>query len=267
MPPNEFQKQDLPPALADSSAKWGLVLGSGLGSFVETLEVRETIPYSAIDGLPSSRVPGHDGRFVLGRCGRTEVLVAQGRVHLYEGHPARDVAAGIRLMAATGVSRLVLTNAAGSVNDGFPPGHWMAITDHLNLTGASPLHGGPHFADMTSVYSPDLRARFLAATGDTDVPIFEGVYAGLPGPQYETPAEVRMLRTLGADATGMSTVLEAIQARALGLKAAGFSCLTNWGAGLGAHPLSHEEVLETGARCAGQLAEILETALASAEGS
>ena len=155
-----------------------------------------------------------------------------GRVHLYEGWSTADVTAGVRLLSGAGIGSLILTNAAGTLNPAFPPGQWMMLADHLNLTGQSPLTGGPNFVDMSAVYAPRLRETFARAAAGQGMPLHEGVYAGLCGPQYETPAEIRMLRTLGADAVGMSTVLEAIQAHALGLKIAAFSCLTNWAAGI-----------------------------------
>ena len=242
--------------------QWGLVLGSGLGSFVEQMEIVATVPYAEIEGLPCSRVSGHAGRFVFGEIGGVLAVVAQGRVHLYEGGTAADVAAHVRWMAARGVQRLVLTNAAGTCNPAFAPGSWMMLGDHLNLTGTSPLLGGPHFHDMSEVYSRPLRSHFHKTAHKLGMTLHEGVYAGLLGPQYETPAEVRMLRTLGADAVGMSTVLEAVQARALGLEVAGFSCLTNWAAGLHPGTLGHEEVLSTGQLAAGELARLLATAIA-----
>jgi purine-nucleoside phosphorylase len=174
---------------------------------------------------------------------------------------AQDVTAHIRWMHGQGVRRLVLTNAAGTCNPAFAPGSWMMLTDHLNLTHTSPLVGGPHFHDMSEVYSAKLRAHFAKAASDLGITLHEGVYAGLLGPQYETPAEVRMLQRLGADAVGMSTVLEAIQARALGIEVAGFSCLTNWAAGLHPGALAHGEVLEMGRRAAGQIARVLAAAI------
>ncbi len=242
--------------------QWGLVLGSGLGSFVEQMEIVATVPYAEIEGLPCSRVSGHVGRFVFAKIGGVLALVAQGRVHLYEGGTGADVAAHVRWMAARGVQRLVLTNAAGTCNPAFAPGSWMMLGDHLNLTGTSPFLGGPHFHDMSEVYSRLLRSHFQKTAHTLGMTLHEGVYAGLLGPQYETPAEVRMLRTLGADAVGMSTVLEALQARALGLEVAGFSCLTNWAAGLHPGTLGHEEVLATGQQAAGELARLLATAIA-----
>jgi purine-nucleoside phosphorylase len=174
------------------------------------------------------------------------------------------VTAGIRLLADSGIKRLVLTNAAGSVNSDFSPGSWMMIRDHLNLTGTTPLLTRPIFVDLTDAYAQSLRLRFAASAEGQEMPLREGVYAGVLGPQYETPAEVRMLRHLGADAIGMSTVLETIQARALGLEVAGFSCLTNWAAGIGENHLSHAEVLRTGEAAAHTFRQLLEATLADA---
>ncbi len=255
---NEFSRAHFPTVVRERHPRIGLVLGSGLGSFVNRITVTETIPFSDIGGLPVSAVPGHQGRFVFGKIGGIEVVIAQGRVHLYEGWSAREVAAGIRAMAALGIEKLVLTNAAGIINEGFRPGQWMQIRDHLNLTGQSPLTGGPHFVDQTQVYSKSLRQLFHDQADRVGIPLPAGVYAWVPGPQYETPAEIRMLRVLGADAVGMSTVPEAIQARALGIEVAGFSCLTNYGAGMTPEPLSHEEVIETGTQAAETLARLLE---------
>ncbi len=253
----------LPKAVRDYQPEWGIVLGSGLGMLVDEVDAILSLPYEEITGMPVSTVPGHAGRFVFGRLAGCRVMMAQGRVHLYEGCTAEEVTATVRFMENLGVRKLLLTNAAGTLNPGFAPGSWMMLNDHLNLTGTSPLIGGPNFADMSVVYSPELRVRFAAAAGAEGLALHEGVYAGLLGPQYETPAEVRMLRILGADAVGMSTVLEAIQARALGMEVAGFSCLTNWAAGLSEQPLSHSEVLETGRAAAGQMLRILTRALAN----
>jgi purine-nucleoside phosphorylase len=225
------------------------------------MEIVAEVPYGDIDGLPQSKVPGHAGRFVFGNIGGVLIVAAQGRVHLYEGISGADVTAHTRWMAERGIERLVLTNAAGTCNPSFAPGTWMMLQDHLNLTHTSPLIGGPNFFDMSEVYSRRLRSHFASIAQQQGVSLSEGVYAGLLGPQYETPAEIRMLQRLGADAVGMSTVLEAIQARALGLEVAGFSCLTNWAAGLHPGTLGHEEVLETGRRAAGQLAAILSEAI------
>ncbi|MGH8048294.1 MAG: purine-nucleoside phosphorylase [Chthoniobacterales bacterium] len=252
---------DLPETLEAFGARTAIVLGSGLNSFADTLEIEATIPYDTIPGLPASNVPGHAGAFALTRVHGHPLLLARGRVHLYEGWSAREVTTGVRLLHRLGVTRLLLTNAAGTLNPAFPPGQWMMLNDHLNLTGTTPLLGGPNFVDMTTAYSPRLREIFRQAAAEAGVPLHEGVYASLLGPQYETPAEVRMLRTLGADAVGMSTVLETIQARALGLEVAAFSCLTNWAAGITGESLSHEEVTDTGRSAAGALITILDRAL------
>lgn len=228
---------------------------------VSEAEPDNCVSYSDFPELPKPSVPGHEGRFVRGTIEKTPVIFAQGRVHLYEGHSAQAVTTAVRILAAAGIKRLVLTNAAGVANKNFSPGSWMMISDHLNLTGTTPLLGTAQFLDLTEVYSGNWRAKFRSAAEGEGITLHEGVYAGLLGPQYETPAEVRMLRNLGADAVGMSTVLEAIQARALGLEVAGFSCLTNWAAGMSDSPLSHAEVLETGKGAAEVFARLLRAAL------
>lgn len=252
----------LPKAVRDFQPEVGLVLGSGLGSLVDEVDAILSVPYEEITGLPVSTVAGHAGRFVFGRFAGRRVMIAQGRVHLYEGRSAAEVTAAVRFMENLGVRKLVLTNAAGSARPDFAPGAWMMLSDHLNLTGTSPLLGGANFVDMSAVYSPEWRALFRAAAAQEKITLHEGVYAGSLGPQYETPAEVRMLRVLGADAVGMSTVLEAMQARALGMEVVGFSCLTNWAAGLSGAPLDHHEVLETGRAAADQMLRILTRVLA-----
>ena len=246
-------------------AQIAIVLGSGLGSFVAEAPRDRTIGYHEVPDLPRSSVPGHLGRFVLGEIGGSRVVFAQGRVHLYEGHGAREVTAGVRFLARAGIGRLLLTNAAGSLNGDFIPGSWMMISDHLNLCGTTPLLGENDFVDMTNAYSPEWRQRFATIAREKKIALHEGIYAGVPGPQYETPAEVRMLRLLGADAVGMSTIFETIQARALGLEVAAFSCLTNWAAGLNQSPLTHHEVLAAGSAAAGSLRQLLETALSAAD--
>ena len=244
---------------------WGadiaIVLGSGLGALTNDVTSEQRVPYSTFPELPPSRVAGHAGQFALGTLGRTKAIFAQGRAHLYEGLSARDATASIRLLAECGVTRVILTNAAGTANPALTPGTWMMIADHLNLTGTTPLLGSATFIDMSDTYSREWRARLAESARATSVTLHEGVYAGLLGPQYETPAEVRMLRHLGADAIGMSTVLEAIQARALGMRVAGFSCLTNRAAGIGAEQLSHEEVITAGKAAAAELRRLLEAAL------
>jgi purine-nucleoside phosphorylase len=238
-----------------------IVLGSGLGGVVDDLGVEAEVPFDQVPGLSASTVPGHAGRWVLTRLANKPVLVAQGRRHLYEGLSAQEVTAGIRYMHELGVKRVVLTNAAGAIKSTLEVGELMLITDHLNLQGTTPLLGGPHFHDMSEVYDAEWRAAFQRAASGQNLRLHEGVYAALLGPQYETPAEIRMLRTLGADAVGMSTVLEAIQARALGMKVAGISMLTNWAAGLKPQTLDHAEVVAVGKAASVQLAALLRSAL------
>lgn len=233
---------------AQERPRVALVLGSGLGSFADRLESRQAVPYAAITGMPRSAVQGHAGNLVFGRCGTARVVAMQGRVHLYEGHAPADVVFGVRLMIHLGARTVVVTNAAGGIDPSSSPGDLMLLTDHLNLTGHSPLVGpeepalGLRFVDMTNAYDPDLRAGAREAARGLGIELREGVYAGLLGPSYETPAEVRMLRTMGADAVGMSTVLEVIASRQMGARVLGISCITNMAAGLGTEPLSHEEV-------------------------
>jgi len=242
-------------------ARIAVVLGSGLGSLVKEPARDRVIAYSEIGGLPRSTVKGHPGRFVLGEIANTRVVFAHGRVHLYEGHSARDVTAGIRFLARAGIERLVLTNAAGSANPDFAPGDLMMITDQLNFTGTTPLSGKAEFVDLADAFSPAWQESFASAARTKGITLYQGVYAGVLGPQYETPAEVRMLRSLGADAIGMSTVCETIQARALDMEVAGFSCLANWTAGLDSVKLSHNEVLAAGKAITSKLQVLLEAAL------
>ena len=247
--------------LRDWNAEVAVVLGSGLNALVAKATPENIIPYESFPDLPRITVPGHIGQFILGELGQKRVIFSQGRVHLYEGRTAAEVTAIVRLLAGVGIKILVLTNAAGSLNPMLHPGQWMMIGDHINLTGTSALVGGPNFIDMTETYSSRLRQVFALAAARERIVLHEGVYVGLLGPQYETPSEVRMLRSLGGDAVGMSTVLEAIQARALGVELAGFSCLTNFGAGISPTTLSHEEVLETGRAAADAFARVLTNAL------
>jgi purine-nucleoside phosphorylase len=237
-----------------------IVLGSGLGSLADEVCVEKSIGFAEA-GLPVSHVAGHVGRFFLGQFASTPLWVMQGRVHLYEGHSAQAATAGVRWLAEQGVTRIILTNAAGTLHPEYLPGRWMMLSDHLNLTGTSPLEGGPNFFDMSEVYSAEWRDLMRKKANELGMPLHEGVYAGLRGPQYETPAEIRMLRAIGADAVGMSTVLEAIQAKALGMEVLGFSCLTNWAAGMSSDELNHREVLETGKSAAVQMLSLLAAAL------
>lgn len=237
----------------------GVVLGSGFGDVANALEVAGDCLFSEVGGIAASTVPGHAGRFVWGNLGGRRMLLAQGRIHLYEGHCARDVTVLVRFMHEVGVRRLMLTNAAGALNAEFGVGHLMVISDHLNLTGTSPLNGAEGFVGMVDAYCPLWREELLqkaARMGRGDV-VHSGVYAGLRGPQYETPAEIRMLRTCGADAVGMSTVLEAIQARALGMQVAGVSCLTNWAAGMPGASFDHVDVVEVAKGAGRDLIQLL----------
>jgi len=228
-----------------------LVLGSGLGPFADRLESAVTIPYADIPEFPRSTVAGHAGRLVIGDAGGVTCVAMQGRVHTYEGHPAARVAFPARVMIALGARTLIVTNASGGVRPSFEPGTLMLLADHLNLLGDNPLRGenderlGPRFPDMSHAYAPELRRIARDAAARLGFELAEGVYAALPGPTYETPAEVRMLATLGADAVGMSTVPETIVANHMGARVLGISCITNKAAGLSATPLSHEEVTTT----------------------
>jgi purine-nucleoside phosphorylase len=241
----------------------GIVLGSGLGGLADDLEDPVAIPFADLPGWPAATAPGHVGRLLLGRLGGTPVVMLQGRFHVYEGNDPGLVVQPVLLFRRLGADVAVLTNAAGGVDPAFGAGTLMVIADHLNLTGRSPLLGpnadaiGQRFQDLTDAWSPRLRAALHRAGDAEGVELAEGVYAGLLGPQYETPAEVRMLRTLGADAVGMSTVLECIAARWAGLEVCGVSLVTNAGAGYTGQPLTHEEVLAAGAEAGPRLARVI----------
>lgn len=232
-------------------AQVGLILGSGLGDYAETLDNRRYVNYADIPGYPCSSVVGHKSRFVIGdKAGKT-VIVMQGRFHFYEGYAPSLLTVGIRTLKEIGVEKLLLTNAAGGVNKEYQAGDLMLISDHINLSGMNPLIGknldylGPRFPDMSNVYDRDLRKKLKELAADNDITLQEGVYLMMSGPSYETPAEIRMVRTLGADAVGMSTVPEAIAAAHCGIKTIGISLITNMAAGILDQPLSHAEVTET----------------------
>jgi purine-nucleoside phosphorylase len=247
--------------------KLAVILGSGLGAFARELARANVIPYSEIPHFPKSTVSGHAGRMVFGEFAGNPVLVMSGRVHAYEGYSAQEVAFPVRVLAASGIKTLVITNAAGAVNQAFRPGDLMVITDHLNLTGKNPLVGpeepelGPRFPDMTEAYAHELIQGCETAALGIGLNLRKGVYAGLLGPSYETPAEIRMLRTIGADAVGMSTVLEVVAANHAGMKVLGISCMTNMAAGILKKKLDHREVMETGERVRGVFAELLREVL------
>lgn len=257
----EFKTEDIPSWLRDQDIACAVVLGSGLGGAVAGLPILGELAYSEVAGLPSSTVPGHAGKFQLSTLAGRKVLFALGRTHLYEGRTAREVTAGVRWLGELGIRRLLLTNAAGSLTYDFAVGNWMLITDQLNLQATSPLEGFPHFLDLTEIYDREWREDFLGAADRLGLTLHEGVYAAVRGPQYETPAEVRMLGRFGAQAIGMSTVLEAIQARALGMQVAGLSCLTNLAAGLHTSPLDHREVSDIGRQATQDLLRLLENVL------
>ncbi|MEC2342693.1 MULTISPECIES: purine-nucleoside phosphorylase [Paenibacillus] len=231
--------------------KVGLILGSGLGVLADHIEEPVSINYSDIPFFPQSTVEGHAGELLIGTVQGTPVVLMKGRFHMYEGYGPEMTAFPVRVMKELGVKTLLVTNAAGGVNTSYEPGDLMLISDHLNLTGRNPLVGpndeelGPRFPDMSQAYSRRLREIARKVAADKGVPLQEGVYAGLLGPTYETPAEIRMLRTLGADAVGMSTVSETIVARHAGIEVLGISCISNMAAGILDQPLSHQEVMET----------------------
>lgn len=229
-----------------------LVLGSGLGDFAEEFQDSVAIPYGEIPGFPISTVEGHAGRLVIGEVENVPVLAMQGRVHFYEGYSVEDITFPVRTFKLLGIKTMVLTNAAGGIDAQLSQGALMLISDHLNLMGVNPLRGpnderfGPRFPDMSAVYSRELQEMACEEARAMGVELRRGVYAGLTGPSYETPAEIHMLRGFGADAVGMSTVPEAIVARHVGIDVLGISCITNMAAGLGNEPINHEEVVETG---------------------
>jgi len=241
----------------------GIVLGSGLGGLADDLEDATVIPFADLPGWPAATAPGHLGRLLLGHLGGRPVVMLQGRFHLYEGNDPGLVVEPVLLFGALGARIVVLTNAAGGLDPSFGPGTLMVMSDHINLTGRTPLLGpnadalGARFPDMTDAWSPRLRARLQAAGAAEDVPLAEGIYVGLVGPSYETPAEVRMLAAFGGHAVGMSTVLECIAARWVGLEVCGVSLVTNAGAGYSGEPLTHEEVMEAGLVAGPRLARVI----------
>jgi purine-nucleoside phosphorylase len=241
-----------------------IVLGSGLGDFADTLLDAIATPYGDIPHWPASNVVGHAGRLVIGTVAGKRVAALSGRVHFYEGHDLGTVVFAVRVMGRLGVKQVILTNAAGGINTGFGQGALMVIDDHINLLGSNPLVGanddrfGPRFPDMSEIYSSRLRTIADAAARARGVAVSHGVYVAVHGPSYETPAEIRAFRTLGADAVGMSTVPEAIAARHMGLEVLGISCITNMAAGVLPQPLVHDEVMETARRVRGSFIALLE---------
>ncbi len=247
--------------------KIGLVLGSGLGAFADELSAAMRIPYAHIPYFPRSTAVGHAGQMVIGNAAGVPVAAMQGRVHLYEGYSPKDVAFPMRVFGQMGIRAVLLTNAAGGINLEYKQGALVAITDHINLQGQNPLVGpneerfGPRFPDMTRAYWKPYREIALEAARKLGKTLYQGVYAGLLGPSYETPAEIRYLRTIGADLVGMSTIPEVITARHMGMKVLAISCVTNMAAGILDQPLDHKEVLETGERVQGDFVALVKAVL------
>ncbi len=251
----------------DRPPQVGLILGSGLGGYADGFERATAIDYADIPHFPRSHVVGHAGRLVIGERAGARCVAMQGRVHMYEGHSAATVAFPARVLIALGARVLIITNAAGGVNPAWPAGTLMLIRDHLDLLRDQALRGpnddrlGPRFPDMTAAYAPELRELVRGAAAGAGIALAEGVYAAMPGPTYETPAEIRMLQVLGADAVGMSTVPEVCVARHMGARVIGISCITNQAAGITGQPLSHDEVTATAARVRTTFEALLDAAL------
>src|SRR6266478_5251827 len=255
-------------ARTDADVSVAIVLGSGLGAFADELTDSTSIRYDEIPSFARATVEGHAGRLVIGKTNNVTVAAMQGRFHFYEGYSLEEVTFPIRVLKLLGVRTLILTNAAGSLNTEFTPGSLMVITDHINLIGVNPLIGrnderfGPRFPDLTSTYDPDLQNIVIEEARAMKIDMRRGVYAALTGPSYETPAEIHMVRTLGADAVGMSTVPEAIVARHMDMRVIGISCITNLAAGVSDRPVDHSQVIATGERVREQFTELLRRVIA-----
>jgi len=253
---------------AQATPSIAVVLGSGLGAFADDLVDATAISYKDIHGFAQATVEGHAGKLVIGKAGDVSIAAMQGRFHFYEGYRLDDVTFPVRVMKLLGVQTLILTNAAGSLNTELTPGSLMMISDHINLMGVNPLIGpnedrfGPRFPDLTSTYDPELQSLVIEEAKAMGIDMRRGVYAALSGPSYETPAEIHMVRTLGADAVGMSTVPEAIVARHMEMKIIGISCITNLAAGVSNRPIDHSQVMEIGQRVRGQFTELLRRVIA-----
>jgi len=243
--------------------KVALILGSGLGAFGDNMTPGTIISYDDIPDFPQPTVKGHAGRLLIGKVGKTPLLCMQGRMHLYEGHPAERLAISIRTFKKLGIEKLIITNAAGSLHRDMPAGSIMCIDDHVNMSGHNPLIGqnddtvGPRFFDMTEAYDPEMRRKLAESAKALGIPLHNGVYVQLAGPNFETPAEIRMLGKLGIDAVGMSTVQETLVARHAGIDVVGISLITNLGAGLSHGPLSHEETLSEAEKAYGNISRLL----------
>ncbi|MCR5770830.1 MAG: purine-nucleoside phosphorylase [Butyrivibrio sp.] len=250
-------------AKTDFVPKVALTLGSGLGDYAKNIDIKAEVSYSEIDGFPVSTVPGHDGKFIFGYVGNTPVVCMKGRVHYYEGYPISDVVLPARVMRQLGAEILFLTNASGGVNYHFNAGDLMLITDHISCFAPNPLIGpnddrlGLRFPDMSTVYNAELQKILKDTAIKNEIALKEGIYCQLTGPSFESPAEIRMLRTLGVDAVGMSTVVEAIAANHMGMKVCGVSCISNLAAGMSQNPLNHEEVQEAADMAAPRFAKLV----------
>ena len=251
--------------ITDFKPEIALILGSGLGDFAEGIDIKASIEYSSIDKFPVSTVSGHKGRFVFGYSDGKPIVIMQGRVHYYEGYSMEDVVLPTRLMGMLSAKTLILTNAAGGINTSFTPGTLMMIKDHISSFVPSPLVGpnvdelGTRFPDMSKIYTPKLQEKILSAAAKIGIDVKSGVYLQTTGPNFESPAEIRMYRTLGADAVGMSTACEAIAARHMGMDICGISCISNLAAGMSDTPLTHEEVKETADRVSREFKLLVKT--------
>lgn len=251
----------------DFKPKAALILGSGLGEYAQQIQIVQTVNYDEIEGFPISTVPGHKGRFVFGYIETVPIIIMQGRIHYYEGYPMEDVVLPVRLMKMLGAEILFLTNAAGGLNFNFRAGDFMLITDQISFFVPSPLIGenieqlGERFSDMSEVYDKDLCRVIKDVANELEVPLKEGVYLQTTGPAFETPAEVRLARMLGADAVGMSTACEAVAASHMGMKICGISCITNLACGMSNEPLSHDEVQETADKAADIFKKLITTSI------
>ena len=247
----------------DFKPEKAVILGSGLGDYAEKIKIEKIVKYTEIEGFPVSTVQGHKGQFVFGYVKDVPVVLMQGRVHYYEGYSMQDVVLPTRLMGMMGAKKVLLTNAAGGVNPSFRPGDFMLITDHITTAVPSPLIGpnieelGCRFPDMSEVYAPELQEKVRKAAEKLQIPLQEGVYMQFTGPSYETPAEIRMCRTWGGDAAGMSTACEAVAANHMGMKVCGISCITNLAAGMSKQKLDHKEVQETADRVSRQFKQLV----------
>lgn len=255
-----------------AAPKLALVLGSGLGSFADDLSPAVRIPFADIPGFPRSTAQGHAGQLVVGKIDGVAIAAMQGRVHLYEGHSVRDVTFPMRIFHRLGIQAVILTNAAGGIGAHLKQGCLVLLTDHINLQAQNPCLGaneerfGPRFFDMSNAYDPRFRALAAAQARRLGIELLTGVYASVPGPSYETPAEIRYLRTIGADLVGMSTVPEVIAARHMGMRVLALSCVTNMAAGISTQPITHQEVLDTGARVRAHFVALLRAVIPSIAG-